>query len=197
MSVELGPLTLEHLTDVEVRDRARIARHPVPAMAGDLVQQLGRASVDLVLAGSFFGPDGGRQLAALRGAYRDATVLDLLADAAGEGYVAKVVVAGLDVRQSAGDVGRFDYRLVLVEYVELAAAPTAAVLPDIDTGLADEAAGYLDDVQNGLAQVSQLVSLTQLAGFGDPTTKASAMYDEYAAGAEDRRRSADALDGLL
>ena len=197
MSVELGSLTLEHLTDVEVRDRARIVRHPVPAMAGDLVQQLGRESVDLVLAGSFFGPDCGQQLAALRGAYRDATVLDLLADAAGEGYVAKVVVAGLDVRQNAGDVERFDYRVVLVEYVEPPAAPAPDLLQDIDTGLADEAAGYLDDVQNGLAQVSQLVSLTQLAGFGDPTTKSHEMYDEYAAGADDRKRSADALDGLL
>src|SRR6478672_9618160 len=118
MAVQLGSVSLEHLTDVEVRDRARLARLPVPAMAGDVVQQLGRSSVDLVLAGSFIGTGAAEQLAALREVFRGASSVDLLADAAGDGYVATVVVAGLDVRQGAGDVERFDYRVSLVEYVK-------------------------------------------------------------------------------
>lgn len=197
MAVQLGSVSLEHLTDVDVRDRARLARLPVPAMAGDVVQQLGRSSVDLVLAGSFIGPGAAEQLAALREVFRGASSVDLLAEAAGDGYVATVVVAGLDVRQGAGDVERFDYRVSLVEYVKPPAAATLGLLNALDTGLAEEAAGYLDDVQNGLAEVSRLVSLTQLAGFGDPTAKAPAMLDRYREAGGGQTEPAAGLRDLL
>ena len=81
----------------------------------------------------------------------EATRVDLLADAAGDGYVARVLLAGLDVWQRSGDVDRFDYRVVLVEYVEPPAAPTLEAMPGIDTSLAQEAAGYLDDVQDAVS----------------------------------------------
>ena len=66
-----------------------------------------------------------------------------------------MLLAGLDVWQRSGDVDRFDYRVVLVEYVEPPAAPTLEAMPGIDTSLAQEAAGYLDDVQDAVAQVSR------------------------------------------
>lgn len=179
MAVQLGSVTLDHLTGADVRDRARIVRHSVPAMAGDLVQQLGRSGVDIELTGSFFGPDAVHHLAAIRAAFRGNAPVDLLADAAGDGYVATVVLAGLDVRQRPGDVDRFDYRIELVEYVKPPVAPVLGPLPAVDSGLAAEAAGYLDDVQDGLAQVSAVLSLTRIAGFGNPTTKAPKMLQDY------------------
>src|SRR4051812_45125803 len=129
MAVHLGSVALEHLTDVAVRDTVRLARHAVPAMAGDLLQPLGRPAVDLVLHGSFFGSEAAQQLADLRTALRGGDPVDLLADAAGDGYVARVLLAGLDVWQRSGDVERFDYRVVLVEYVEPPAAPTLGAMP--------------------------------------------------------------------
>jgi hypothetical protein len=197
VAVQLGPVSLEHLTDVDVRDRARLARHAVPSMAGDLVQQLGRPSVDLVLAGTFLGADAAKQLADLRAVLRAGDPVDLLAELAGDGYVARVVVAGLDVRQRAGDVERFDYRLDLVEYVEPPAQPVLGGLSSIDTGLAAEAAGYLDDVQDGLAAVSRLVSLTRLAGFGDPTTKAPKLVEDYEQAGGGRTEPAERVRDLL
>lgn len=179
MSVQLGSVSLEHLTDIEVHERARLARHAVPALGGDLIQQLGRSSVDLMLAGSFFGVDAATQLADLRTVYRDDSPVDLAAEAAGNGYVTRVVVTGLEVQQHARDIERFDYRVTLCEYVEPPPQPAVGPLPGIDSDLADEAVGYLDDIQNGLGQVSRLVSLTQLAGFGDPTAKAPKMLDIY------------------
>ncbi len=197
MSVRLGSVSLEHLTDVEVAERARLARLAVPALGGDLVQQLGRAGVDLMLEGSFFGADAAAQLAGLRAVFRDASPVDLAADAAGDGYVTRVVVTGLDVRQHARDAERFDYRVTLCEYVEPPPQPTLGSLSGIDGALAQEAAGDLDDVQNGLAQVSQLVSLTQIAGFGDPTTKAPKMLDVYRDAGGGRTEPADAVRDLL
>jgi hypothetical protein len=197
MSVRLGSVSLEHLTDVEVQERSRLARLAVPALGGDLVQQLGRASVDLTLAGSFFGTDAATQLADLRAVFRDASPVDLAADATGDGYVTRVVVTGLDVRQRAREVERFDYRVTLCEYVEPPPQPALSPLSGIDGDLAQEAAGYLDDVQDGLAQVSQLVSLTQIADFGDPTTKAPKMLDSYKDAGGGKTGPADAVRGLL
>ncbi|MGZ4434046.1 MAG: hypothetical protein ACXVW7_10530 [Trebonia sp.] len=197
MSVQLGSISLEHLTDVEVQERARLARHAVPALGGDLIQQLGRSSVDLMLAGSFFGTDAATQLADLRAVFRDASPVDLAAEAAGDGYVTRVVVTGLEVRQHPRDIERFDYRVALCEYVEPPPQPTVGPLSGIDGDLAQEAAGYLDDVQNGLAQVSQLVSLTQIAGFGDPTTKAPKMLDTYKDAGGGQTGPADAVRDVL
>ncbi|MGW5361448.1 DNA circularization N-terminal domain-containing protein [Actinopolymorpha pittospori] len=197
MAVQLGPVTLDHLTDVRVRDRARVARHAVPALAGDLVQQLGRSSVELSLTGSFFGPDAATQLAALREAFRSEQQLDLLADSAADGYVANVVLTSLDVSQQAGHVDRFDYRIELVEYVRPPAPAPLDALQGIDQGLAQEAAGYIDDVQDGLAQVSQLVALTQIAGFGDPTAKAPAMVTNYEEAGGGSTEPATAIRDLL
>src|SRR5262245_31867028 len=135
MAVELGAVTLEHLTQVEVVDRARIARHVVPALAGDLVQQLGRASVEVLLTGSFYGDDAATKLAELRAACRASDPLDFLANAAGDGYVAKVVVAGLEITERVGRLDCFDYWLQLVEHVEPPAAPAFNPLAAIDTGL--------------------------------------------------------------
>lgn len=197
MAVQLGPVSLDHLTDVRVRDRARVARHAVPALNGDLIQQLGRSSVELCLTGSFFGPDAATQLAALREAFRSEQQLDLLADAAADGYVANVVVTGLDVTQQAGHVDRFDYRIQLVEYVRPPAPTSLDALQGVDAGLAGEAAGYLDDVQDGLAQVAQLTALTQIAGFGDPTAKAPAMLTGYQEAGGGRTEPATAIRDLL
>ncbi|TQM61940.1 hypothetical protein [Humibacillus xanthopallidus] len=197
MAVQLGSVALDHLSDVAVRDAVRLARYDVPAMAGDLLQPLGRPAVDLVLQGSFFGSDAAQQLAELRTVLRGGDPVDLLADAAGDGYVAKVVVAGLDVWQRSGDVERFDYRVVLVEYVEPPAAPALGALPGIDASLAQEAVGYLDDVQDAIWQISQLVSLTQLAGFGDPTTKAPRMLTDYQAAGGGQTEPASGLRDVL
>jgi hypothetical protein len=179
VAVELGSVSLEHLVEVEILEGTRLARHQVPALEGDLVQQLGRASVELLVTGSLYGVEAGSQLAALRDAGRSGDPLDLLANAASDGYVAKVVVAGLNVSERVGRPDCFDYTIHLVEHVEPPAAPALDPLAAIDSDIAGEAASYLDDVQDAVGLVSELTALTQIAGFGDPTTKAPQMLDRY------------------
>lgn len=179
MAIELGPVTLEHLTAVRVDERPRLVRHAVPALAGDLVQDLGRASVDITVHGRFLGPDAAAQLARLREAHRSAQPLELLAESVGQGYVARVRVAALEVSQSVGDVDRFDYACLLVEHVEPPRAPGLDPLAAVDPGLLDEAAGLVDDVQEAMAQVAELTSLVSVAGFGDPTTRLPGLVTTY------------------
>lgn len=179
MPIELGPVTLEHLTAVHVDERPRLVRHAVPALAGDVVQDLGRASVDITVRGSFLGPDAAAQLTRLREAHRTAQPLDLLAEAVGQGYVAKVRVASLEVSQGVGEVDRLDYACLLVEHVEPPRAPALDPLAAVDTRLLDEAAGLVDDVQEAMTQVAELMSLVSVAGFGDPTTRLPGLVTTY------------------
>ncbi len=180
MPVELGNITLDRLTEVAVRERPRIVHHAVPGLEGDLSQTLGRSSVEVRLCGIFYGPDATDNLDALRRLYLGREPVDFFAEAVGEGYFAQVLIADLDVWQRAGRTGQLDYVCRVVEYVEPPEPAAVDSLGGIDTELLDEAAGFVDDVQNALEEVSQLTDL--LAGapsFGDPTAELTALPEDF------------------
>lgn len=183
MAVELGSVSLQHLTRVDVSGAARVVRHPVPGLSGDLSQVLGRPSVTVRLQGIFYGAEAAGELEALRTAHLAGEPLDFFTEAVGEGYFAQVLITRLQVAQRAGYPDQFDYACEVMEYVEPpqpAAADPFAALDALDAGLLDEAAGFLDDVQNALAEVSSLVQLVANApSFGDPTTQLPQLLDAF------------------
>src|SRR4051812_37359272 len=132
MAVELGTVSLDHLTEIVVKEDAKVVMHAVPGLAGHLVQHLGRSSVRLSLRGAFIGANAAEHLATLRAAYVAGDPLDLLADAVGEGYVAQVVLDGLEVVQHASEPDGYDYRIRLVEYVQLPMPASLGPLAEID-----------------------------------------------------------------
>jgi hypothetical protein len=180
MTVELGDITLAHLTHIDVRERARIVRHPVPGLAGDLFQTFGRFSVEVSLQGVFYGLEAAEALGQLRAAYLERQPIDFFTAVVGEGYFTQVLITRLDVRQRSGYLEQFDYLCQVVEYVEppepVAADPFAVLNDD----LLGEAIDFVDDVQNALAEVSNLVDLmTSFPNFGNPTEQLSRMLDQY------------------
>lgn len=180
MTVELGSLTLERLTSVEVRERTRIARHAVPGMSGDLSQVLGRPSVEVEFEGIFYGDAASDELKALRDSYTAHDPVDFFTEAVGEGYFTQVLISRLEVSQRAGFPDQFDFRCSVLEYVEPPEPAAASPFGDLDAGLMDEAAGFMDDVQNALEEVSQLTDLIANApSFGDPTSRLPSMVTEY------------------
>src|SRR5215217_7902171 len=156
MPVELGGVSLEHLTTVAVRERARIVRHSVPGMSGDLAQTLGRPSVEVTFWGIFYGASADDDLAQLRRAHLAHEPVDFFTEAIGEGYFSQVLVADLAVAQRAGYADQFDYTCTVVEYVRPPEPVAANPLAGLDTDLLAEATSFVDDVQDALAQVSQL-----------------------------------------
>lgn len=182
MSIELGDVTLDHLTHVSVDERARIVLHPVPGMSGDLSQTLGRPSVVVRFQGIFYGDSAADDLGSLRSAYLDEQPVDFFTEAVGEGYFAQVLITRMEINQRAGYIDQFDYLCEVVEYVK---PPEPAVtslggLAGIDADLLGEAASFMDDVQNALQEVSGLVDLVANApNFGDPTTRLPGMLDKY------------------
>ncbi len=186
MAIELGSVTLEKLTHISVSEQARIVRHPVPGLSGDLSQTLGRPSVLVTFQGIFYGPQAFDDLSSLRQAYLDAQPVDFFTEAVGQGYFAQVLITHLEVSQNAGAVDQFDYTCQVMEYV---VPPEPVVssgfgLDDLDAGLLDEAASFIDDVQDALQQVSDLVDLVANApSFGDPTSRLPDMLSGFTSAA--------------
>src|SRR5829696_3296831 len=157
MAVELSGIVLDHLTHVSVREHARIVHHEVPGLSGDLAQVLGRVSVEVSLRGLFYGPSAIEGLDRLRTAYLEYEPVEFFADSVGDGYFTQVLISRLEVYQRAGYPDQFDFVCDVVEYVEPPEPVEVDPLAAMDAGLLEDAASFVDDVQNGLEQVSQLV----------------------------------------
>ena len=180
MPIELANFTLERLTHVAVSERARLCRHAVPGMAGDLSQALGRFSVTVEMHGSHYGATAADDLGQLRQLYLDQQPVDFFADATGTGYFSQVLISRLDVRQRVGALDEFELAVEVVEYVEPPEPVTADPFGDLEAGLLDEAAAFMDDVQNAVEAVSDLVdTLANIPGFGDPTSRLREMPTGY------------------
>lgn len=185
MAIELGSTTLEHLTRVDVSEAARVVRHPVPGMVGDLSQVLGRPSVTVRFQGIFYGADAATELGDLRTAHLAGEPVDFFTEAVGEGYFAQVLITRLQVAQRAGYPDQFDYACEVMEYVEPPEPAISDPFGALDAGLLDEATAFMDDVQNALDEVSGLVDLIANApSFGDPTSQLPQMLEAFSGLAE-------------
>lgn len=180
MAVELGGINLTLLTEIAVREQARIVHHAVPGLDGDLAQTLGRPSVVVALQGIFYGETAAEDLQTLRDAHLAHQPVDFFTEAIGEGYFTQVLIAKLDVKQRSNFPDQFDFSCEVIEYVEPPEPAITSPLSDLDGGLLDEAAGFMDDVQNAIEQVSQLTDLLgNIPDFGNPTEKLTQMLDTY------------------
>ena len=120
MPVELAGMTLAHLTGIVTRERARVVRHPVPGMSGDLAQTLGRPSVEVELRGVFYGSSAPDDLDRLRQAQLGAQPVDFFVQAVDDSDLtqtvafSQVLITGLDVAQRAGYPDQFDFTCQLM-----------------------------------------------------------------------------------
>ena len=180
MAVKLGSIEIEKLTEVSVRERARLAHYSVPGLKGDFIQTFGRPSVIVSLRGIFYGPEALDNLGKLRALHLENKPVDFFADAIGEGYFTQVLISRLDLRQRAGEPDQFNFVCDVVEYVEPPEPALADVGLGLDAGLLKEAGAFMDDVQNALEQVSQLTDLiANVPSFSNPTGRLAEMPTEY------------------
>ena len=198
MAVELGNISLTQLTLVAVSERAHIVRHRVPGLSGDLLQTLGRPSVEIHLEGVFYGATAADDLATLRAASLERQPLDFFTEAVGEGFFSQVLVAGLDIAQRAGAIDQFSYSCDLIEYVEPPEPAVADPLAVLDDDLLGEAIAFVDDVQNALEEVSNLLDLIANApNFADPTSRLPDMLTDFTNVTSEGRGSLETIQGLF
>lgn len=198
MALELAGISLEKLVRVEVRERARFARHGVPGLSGDLVQDLGRPSVEVAFQGIFYGEDAAEKLKALRDQYLARQPVDFICEAVGEGYFTQVMIQALHVAQRAGLPDQFDYACEVSEYVPPPPPAAADPLGGLDADIAGEAAGLMDGVQDALGQVADLAGLLSGAtDFGNPTTRLPDMLTSFTDTAGGAAGTLSSIAGLL
>jgi hypothetical protein len=180
MAVRIGSIDIDKLTQVSVRERARLSRYSVPGFKGDFIQTFGRPSVEVSLSGIFYGAKAFDDLAQLRALHLENKPVDFFADAIGEGYFTQVLISRLDLMQRAGEPEQFNFICEVVEYVEPPEPALTETGLGLDAGLLDEAGAFMDDVQNSLAEVSQLVDLvSNFPSFGNPVGRLAEMPAEY------------------
>lgn len=198
MAIELGGISLEQLTHVVVRERARIVHHAVPGLSGDLAQTLGRPSVEVSIRGIFYGASAADDLKQLRDAYLAREPVDFFAEAVGEGYFAQVLISKLEVMQHAGYLDQFDFACDVVEYVEPPEPVVVDPLAALDSDLIGEAGAFVDDVQNAVEQVSQLTDLFANApSFADPTQRLPGMLTRFTDGIGSDKGVLNTIQGLF
>jgi hypothetical protein len=180
MAVDLGGITLEHLTDVAVTERTRLVRHAPPGLDGDLAQVLGRPSIEVHFRGIFYGLTAADDLHRLRQIAADHKPVDFFTEAVGEGFFSQVLITEIEVAQRAGYLDQFDFSCTVVEYVVPPEPAVTAPLDALDTDLLGEAVSFMDDVQNALGAVSELTDLIgSIPSFGNPTERLHALLDGF------------------
>ena len=185
MAVELGGIVLERLTHVTIGERARIVHHDVPGLSGEFAQTLGRLAVEVSLRGIFYGPGAVNDLNTLRSAYLEHAPVDFFTESVGEGYFTQVLISRLEISQRAGYLDQFDFACDVVEYVEPPEPVIVDPLAALDTSLLEDAAGFVDDVQNALEQVSQLADLLSAPAFGNPVESLTGIESGYVQAADE------------
>jgi hypothetical protein len=90
--------------------------HGIPALAGPLLQRLGRAATCIQIEGLIVGPDALGTLETLRNLYHDAQPVPFTADIMTATLVTQVMIDNLMVRELAGRPERFYYLIDLVEF---------------------------------------------------------------------------------
>jgi hypothetical protein len=148
---------IERIRSHEAR---RLGVLPVPGLAGDLHQDLGRGALTVEIVGSLTG-DEARDgfLEELRKKFYAAEPVDFVADIVHDAQLEQVLIAAFAVEEVAGSPDSFRYRLVLREFTEpprpLPGGFAPEALPGVDAAVQADAALGLDllDVPALLAEV--------------------------------------------
>ncbi|WP_407343266.1 peptidoglycan-binding protein [Pengzhenrongella phosphoraccumulans] len=114
----LGDLELEQVQLVETDEDQVVVRHPVPALEGDFLQDLGRRGARLSLTGVLTKPDVQDNLKDLRAAFHAGDPVAFVSDISSATLVDQVLIERMDVRELAGRDSAYEYHLTLRELTE-------------------------------------------------------------------------------
>lgn len=127
------PPSIEAMRSWEAR---RLATLPVAGLSGDLHQDLGRGALAIEITGSL-STDEARDdlLKELRAKFLAGEPVDFVADISKESELEQVLIAALDLGETAADGSVFRYRIVLLEHTEPPEPPAVGELGLDDLGL--------------------------------------------------------------
>lgn len=125
---------IEHIGTLESR---RLARLPVPGLDGDLQHDLGADSLRVEISGTLAGDDARDAfLKGVRDQFHAGQPVTFVADILTATTLDKVIIESLEVEERNDLSASFGYRVVLREYVEPPAPPSA--VDELGSELGDE-----------------------------------------------------------
>jgi hypothetical protein len=212
----LGDISLEYVQRIEHALDGGFSATRIPGLDGELQQRSGRPSHRVRIAGLLIGDAAREALGTLQAAAQTGEELTFAADIASALDLEKVVIRSFHAREAAGQPGRIEYQLVLVESPPLpppaevsgfggldefglgALGLDAGVLGDIEA-LAGEVAGAVDQALGAVEALGALANLAasgglDFAGVLDPLATATGGVQEVVGGFQQATR---ALGGLF
>ena len=162
----LGDWEIPHIESIGSLERRELVELEVPGRAASLYQDLNAAPTRVVISGSLYGDeDRDAFLEEIRGKFREGEPVTFVADIVTATEVQYVLIDTLRFEQSAQRPEEISYLIAIRESPP--PPPPANPLGELDTGLLDEAGGFLDTVTGALDAIETLGSVPD---FGDPTT---------------------------
>lgn len=144
MPIEIGGIQLNRVHRLATLEEAALAAHRIPGLEGSVVQDLGRASVELQVEGIFYGATAKDDLEALRALYKKREPVDFLAEIVGEAYFSQVVITRFEVLEVAGHPDERSYVLHVMEHVAPPEPEAAADLSAVDASILDDAKSFME-----------------------------------------------------
>lgn len=173
----LGDWEIPRIASLRTEESRKLAEHRVPGRAGSVYQDLGAAAVVIDVAGSVFSDDERTGfLDEARSRFAAAEPLTFVADILHATDIQYVLVESLVIEEVATRPGELAYRMRLRESPP--PPPPGDPFGDIDAGLLDQAAGFVEGVTDALGAVAALGDIPE---FSDPSALVGGATDEAAA----------------
>ena len=189
----LGDWEIPRIASVRTLERRDFAEFEVPGRAGSLFQDLDAAPARVAISGSLYGDeDRDDFVEELRGKFRGGEPVTFVADILTATEVRYVIIEAMRLQESGMRPDQTDYLFVLRE------SPPPPPPPDplggLDSGLLDQADGFLDSVTGALDAIDTLGTVPDI---GNPVEPLSGLLDEFEEATTDLPDVLGSLTSLL
>ncbi len=171
----LGDWEIPRIQSMRTEEQRRFAELPIPGRAGSLLQDLNSAPTAIEIRGSLFADERSEFLSEVREKFRAGEPLTFVADITEATDIQYVVIEAMVFEESSRFPDQIDYFMKLRESPPPPPPPNP--LGGIDTGLLDQAAGFVDGVTGVLDAID---SLANVPDFTDPSALLGGTLDGVA-----------------
>jgi hypothetical protein len=180
----IGDWGVPSIARIATSEARRIARVPVPGLAGDLQQDLGSQSLVVEITGSLHGDEARDQfLEKLREQFHAGEPVAFTADITNATELEQVLIEAIEVEEVNEWADSFRYRIVLREYVE--PPEPAGPMDDLGKDLAPELDDLADLGLDGLELPDLLGVIPDVANPVEPLQPAMQGVQQATAGLGD------------
>jgi len=189
----LGDWEIPRIASIRTLERRAFAEFEVPGRAGSLFQDLDAAPARVAISGSLYGDeDRDDFVEELRGKFRAGEPVTFVADILTATEVRYVIIEAMRLQESGVRPDQTDYLFVLRE------SPPPPPQPDplggLDSGLLDQADGFLDSVTSALDVIDTLGTIPDI---GNPVEPLSGLLDDFELATADLPDVLDSLTSLI